>query len=213
MLYFLIAADLHGCPDNLWFALKAHPETDCVLLAGDYGFPCELLPQICAGRPFYAIRGNNDPREFGFPDELILDLLPGEDNREALPARIRTFAPEEGETPVRGPDVLARFLITHGHYYILPEKESLFSGMSGVRFGRRRIDRTLADRAEAAKVDLAVYAHTHNYYADRKSASGLLLLNPGTLSGDPRAHPEVCSYVMVELSAEGLRPVRWQLPN
>ena len=47
MLHFLIAADLHGCPDNLWLALKAHPETDCVLLAGDYEFPCELPSDNC----------------------------------------------------------------------------------------------------------------------------------------------------------------------
>ena len=213
MLHFLAAADLHGCPDNLWSALNAHPETDCVLLAGDYEFPYELLRAICGNVPFYAIRGNNDPRDPAFPDELILDLLPGEDGPEALPSRIRAFAPKEEETPVRDPDVLARLLITHGHYYILPDQESVFSGMNGVKFGRRSVTSTFSDRAKAAGADLAVFAHTHNYYLGRPEASGCFLLNPGTLSGYPGAHPEVCSYAMIEISPEGLRIERRQLPD
>ena len=212
MLHFLIAADLHGCPDNLWAALSAHPETDAVLLAGDYEFPYDLLSEICGQVPFYAIRGNNDPRDPAFPDELILDLLPGEDSRKALPGRIRTCAPEPEECPPRGPEVLARFLVCHGHCYILPEQESLFSGLSGVRFGRRRVTQTLAKRAEALGADLAVFAHTHNFYAGRQ-ASGCLLLNPGTLTGWPGVHPEVCSYALAEISPEGVRAERRQLPD
>lgn len=74
-----------------------------------------------------------------------------------------------------------RLLLTHGHRY-------------GVKNGLLR----LALMGEERGVELVVFGHTHE--AQLTQWHGLMLFNPGTLSGNIR------SYGLIEITEQGIRP-------
>ena len=76
--------------------------------------------------------------------------------------------------------------VTHGHRYQVNYRDSAL-----IRAGKKKF------------ADVILYGHTHVPEIKEDKESGMLIVNPGSLSR-PRQTPRVCTYAVLKISGEKL---------
>jgi hypothetical protein len=115
---FGVVADTHSAPHPATLQRLAELEPDAILHAGDIG-ALEVLEQLAAVAPVYAVRGNIDARDNALPDLLTVDVVAGEALRlRLLLVHIAVYGPKLRAEVARAAQAEGAALVVCGHSHV-----------------------------------------------------------------------------------------------